>query len=289
MNTGVRSRPNRVRPVVVGGQLLQSLCITLLLPACLAAPPLQVEGGETANKIARRWGYRNKAIEPGKAKTIYAKGKWTRHRHSPSRLGSSPRGCLLNAPPPPARPPARRRRRVLIGECRRGLQATSGGGLSRRSAHRLTRRPLLISGHSCRASFSVRPRLQLSCCYRQRRSLTASVRCSRVQRLGWVGGAPGFVCGAVYRCVAVSARQRYRALAGCRMEAELQAHNGEVVAVMLEPIQGEAGIVVPDPGYLTGPPNFHLLPPVARRSASKFLLRFASASKLLCGPLCTPL
>ena len=88
MNTGVRSRPNRVRPVVAGGQLLQSLCITLLLPACLAAPPLQVEGGETANKIARRWGYRNKAIEPGKAKTIYAKGKWTRHRHSPSRLGS---------------------------------------------------------------------------------------------------------------------------------------------------------------------------------------------------------
>ena len=35
-----------------------------------------VEGGETANKLARKWGYIKKGIEPNKARIIFAKGNF---------------------------------------------------------------------------------------------------------------------------------------------------------------------------------------------------------------------
>ena len=35
-----------------------------------------VEGGETANKLARKWGYMKKGIPENKAKIIFAKGKY---------------------------------------------------------------------------------------------------------------------------------------------------------------------------------------------------------------------
>ena len=35
-----------------------------------------VEGGETANKLARKWGYQKKGIEENKARIIFAKGNF---------------------------------------------------------------------------------------------------------------------------------------------------------------------------------------------------------------------
>ena len=39
-----------------------------------------VEGGETANKLARKWGYMKKGITENKARIIFAKGNfWGEH------------------------------------------------------------------------------------------------------------------------------------------------------------------------------------------------------------------
>ena len=38
-----------------------------------------VEGGETANKIARKWGYEVKGIEENKAKIIFVNGNFRKN------------------------------------------------------------------------------------------------------------------------------------------------------------------------------------------------------------------
>ena len=41
-----------------------------------------VEGGETANKLARKWGYQKKGIEQNKARIIFAKGNFWGRTHA---------------------------------------------------------------------------------------------------------------------------------------------------------------------------------------------------------------
>ena len=57
-----------------------------------------VEGGETAVKLARRWGYDKKKIPENKAKIIFAKGNfWGRTLAAASTLGANSNGSNVEA------------------------------------------------------------------------------------------------------------------------------------------------------------------------------------------------